>query len=139
VSIKIDGPSQIRTGSVRRPGRSEGTGGTAFSKLLTEETGSAAGAAAAGGVSAVDSLLALQEVEDATTRARRGRKRATDLLDKLDELRDGLLSGTLPEGKLHALRRLVQSRRDQIDDPQLAQILDEIDLRAQVELAKLSR
>ena len=36
------------------------------------------------------------------------------------------------------LSQVVQSRREEVDDPRLVEILDEIDLRAQVELAKLS-
>jgi hypothetical protein len=34
---------------------------------------------------------------------------------------------------------MVRVRREQVDDPKLTAILDEIELRAAVELAKLSR
>ena len=137
VSIKVEGPGSVRTGSVRRGGRSDAASRDKFSKLLTEETSSASGVGSASAVATIDSLLALQEVEDSTARASRGRKRAMDMLDKLDDLRHGLLSGEIPPEKLIALSRLVQSQRAQVDDPKLAEILDEIDLRAQVELAKL--
>jgi hypothetical protein len=36
------------------------------------------------------------------------------------------------------LAQLVRARRDQVDDPRLIAILDEIELRAAVELAKLA-
>lgn len=139
MSIKIEGPGQIKTGSVQRGTRSDAASRDKFSKLLARETGQAAGVASASAVAAVDSLLALQEVEDSTQRASRGRKRATDLLDKLEELRHCMLEGEIPADKLNALSRLVQSQRAAVDDPKLAEILDEIDLRAQVELAKLTR
>ena len=54
------------------------------------------------------------------------------------KIRHALLSGGLPESRLNALSQVVQSRREEVDDPRLVEILDEIDLRAQVELAKLS-
>ncbi|CAK0744045.1 Flagellar assembly protein FliX [Azospirillaceae bacterium] len=141
MSIKIEGPGgRIQSGAVRRSGRTEGGGG-AFSKQVTADntvsnTGSINAAAA---ISGVDSLLALQEVDDATARASRGKKRAEELLDRMDDLRHALLAGVLPQEKLVELSRQTQSRRVQVDDPKLAAILDEIDLRAQVELAKLQR
>jgi hypothetical protein len=62
--------------------------------------------------------------------------RAETLLDRLDELRHGLLMGTLGRAQLHELGRLVRLQRDAVDDPGLIAVLDDIDLRAQVELAK---
>jgi len=94
---------------------------------------------ATAGVHAVSGILAAQEVDDAAARASRGKKRAQDMLDKLDDIRHGLLSGDLSADKLVDLSRLVQSRKVAVDDPGLAQLLDEIDLRAQVELAKFQR
>jgi hypothetical protein len=137
VSIKIDGPSSLRSGSVKRTGRSEGGGGK-FSKAIQDESAAASSVSTTNAVTAVDSLLSLQEVDDASARASRGKKRALDLLDGLDELRHGLLFGGLSRDRLMALARLVQTRRAQVDDPRLAEILDEIDLRTQVELAKYS-
>jgi hypothetical protein len=61
------------------------------------------------------------------------------MLDHLEEIRLGLLLGTIPMAKLEQLGQLVRAKRDQINDPQLLAILDEIELRAAVELAKLSR
>lgn len=64
--------------------------------------------------------------------------RDSQLLDQLDGLKFGLLTGTLPRNQLSELARLAASHRSKIDDPRLASLLDEIDLRAQVELAKLA-
>jgi hypothetical protein len=57
-------------------------------------------------------------------------------LNKLDDLRLDLLTGGLSKNKLLRLSEVVNSRRPEIEDPRLNEILDEIDLRAQVELAK---
>jgi hypothetical protein len=136
VSIKIDGPGSLRSGSVKRSGRSDGGSSGAFSKMIGEDAASAAGVSTANPVTAVESLWALQEVDDAGARASKGKRRALDLLDSLDDLRHGLLIGSIPREKLASLSRMIQTRRAQVDDPKLAALLDEVDLRAQVELAK---
>jgi hypothetical protein len=87
-------------------------------------------------LAAVDTLLALQSVPEATEGRRRAVRRAGEMLDLLDDIRVGLLEGLVPKGKLEGLLRMVQSRRETFTDPGLGEILDEIELRAQVELAK---
>ena len=89
-------------------------------------------------VSAVDSLLVLQEVPDATSGTSRAKLRAQDLLDQLDEVRHGLLAGALSRRMLDRLARIARSERQSVDDPRLQELLDEIELRAAVELAKYS-
>jgi len=53
--------------------------------------------------------------------------------------RRALLAGSVPKDRLIQLAQMVRARRDTVSDPRLATILDEIELRAEVELAKLSR
>jgi hypothetical protein len=60
------------------------------------------------------------------------------MLDELEQIRLGLLLGAIPRAKLEQLAQLVRARREQVDDPRLMAILDEIELRAAVELAKLA-
>ena len=61
------------------------------------------------------------------------------MIDGLDEIRQGLLVGAIPKSKLAALVEVVREERDQADDPRLSALLDEIELRAAVELAKLDQ
>jgi len=139
LGIKIEGPGGPRSkGSVKRSGRSDGSGSEDFAKELqgpekTEETSRINKASPLTGIQA---LLSMQEVDDATERASKGRRRAEAILDKLDKLRLALLDGAIGKEDLIELARQVQSSRATIDDPRLARILDEIDLRAQVEIAK---
>lgn len=87
-------------------------------------------------------MLALQEAPGPTSRGRakqRARERAGLMIDHLEEIRMGLLLGTIPIAKLEQLAQLVRSKREQTDDPTLLALLDEVELRAAVELAKLSR
>ncbi|MEX0815276.1 MAG: flagellar assembly protein FliX [Dongiaceae bacterium] len=53
-------------------------------------------------------------------------------------MRHGLLAGAIPLAGLEDLARVLRAHRGDVDDPRLADLLDHIDLRAAVELAKLS-
>ena len=66
-------------------------------------------------------------------------KKAKNLLDKLDEIRDGLLVGEIAKDKLIEISRFVKQRDVESDDERLNEILSEIELRVEVELAKLTR
>jgi hypothetical protein len=60
------------------------------------------------------------------------------MLDMLQTLQSGLLIGGIPIVHLNRLRALVTQNRTTNSDPKLKQILDDIELRVEVELAKLS-
>ncbi len=84
--------------------------------------------------------MALQGVESATERRKRSIRRGRGLLDRLDELKLAMLGG---ENDAEALERLTRSLREERpeDAPEaqndgLGSLLDQIDLRAAVELAK---
>lgn len=106
-------------------------------------TSAARGAASAqatvamGSLTGLDALMALQQFDEAGERRKRAAKRATGLLDMLDGLRVALLSDQSPKATAQHLANLLQEHRDSVDDERLDLLLDEIDLRAQVELAKL--
>ena len=95
----------------------------------------------AGSVGAVDSILAVQETGDATQG--KGRRQslqyAGDLLDHLEDLRRDLILGAIGKDKLSGLAQKMRAHRRQTDDPKLNEIIDEIELRAEVEIAKLTR
>ncbi|SDM71452.1 Class II flagellar assembly regulator [Maricaulis salignorans] len=88
------------------------------------------------GVSSVDAILALQSVGDFNEARKQATGRAMELLDVLDELKLALLEGGLPKAKLVALMSLLQTRRDDTNDAGLEAALDEVEIRAAVELAK---
>lgn len=136
---KIEGPSSVRTTtSVRRTAKTGKAGKAGFSKHLEgpEDVEGAAATGAASGIGAVEGVIGAQEVDDALARAAKGKLRAEDILERLDEVRLGILTGVLSRDKLRQLAHIVNLRRPEVTDPKLGAILDEIDLRAQVELAK---
>jgi hypothetical protein len=133
---KIEGPGSVRpTQTIRRAGKTGAAGGVGFAKHL-DETSEAGSSHGISGTGAVSGVLGVQEVDDALAHASRGKLRAQDILDRLEDLRLELLTGTISRDKLLQLTHVVSARRGQVTDPRLAEILDEIDLRAQVELAK---
>lgn len=140
--MKID-PTQIRPAATRRIGAAQPASGGNFAAALHEESAAAEGKSAVGGsvgLSGVSTVLALQGAPDSTEgRARRRAvQRGDAMLDELEEIRLGLLLGAIPRGRLEQLAQMVRARREQVDDPKLTAILDEIELRAAVELAKLA-
>lgn len=134
---KVDGPGGVRPSApARRAGKSEKTSSASFSQHLSEEGAGAQGVSGLNSVAGISALIGIQEVDDATQRASKGKKRATRMLDQLDELRMALVTGGLNKEQLVDLAATVKSEKTAVDDPRLASILDDIDLRAQVELAK---
>jgi Class II flagellar assembly regulator len=65
--------------------------------------------------------------------------RAESLLNRLDNIRVGILLGEIPQNVLLELSDLSSKPIAQIDNPQLQEIIQEIETRAKVELAKLDR
>jgi ribulose 1,5-bisphosphate synthetase/thiazole synthase len=63
--------------------------------------------------------------------------RATDILDKLHDLKIAILNRKVTIGHMVSIADVIATHRETIQDPALTSILDEIDLRAHVELAKL--
>jgi hypothetical protein len=84
----------------------------------------------------IDALIALQGVEDPVERRRRAVKHGRRALDALDELKLGLLGGTLDQATMLRLKSVSGDLQDGSGDDRIDQVLAEIDLRVAVELAK---
>src|SRR5215475_14252363 len=95
------------------------------------------GAGAVRTVGGIEALIALQGVESTEERRRRAVKRGHTALDLLDEIKLGLLSGRLAPDMVHKLRAAAAELKDMSGDPSIDQVLAEIDLRVEVELAKV--
>lgn len=140
--IKIDPMTPKPVAANRRVGGAAAAGsGTDFAKALGDSHGAQTQQISSGlSVSSLSVVLAVQESEDAVHgRRQRARDRGLKMLDYLEEVRLGLLLGVVPREKLEQLAQMVRAKREQVDDPKLTAILDDIELRAAVELAKLSR
>jgi hypothetical protein len=91
-----------------------------------------------GAVSTLDALLTLQEAPGPLERKRKAMRRATDILDALDDLKLNLLDEDAADvhAVLGRLQRSVREARNQTDDPGLEEVLEQVEVRAAVELAK---
>jgi hypothetical protein len=118
--------------------RPQSTSVTAFEPAATGVR-EAAPSGPAGAVSiapSLDALLALQEMPGPLERRRRAVKRGGRLLDLLDSVKLSLLDGAGASTVLGDLKDAVQEHRGETGDSGLEQVLDEIETRAAVELAK---
>lgn len=126
-------------------GRKKKTSAAAASEFANELRGTAETAAAtpveSAAVGAVESILSVQEVPDATEDhpRRLAQQYADDVLDRLESIRRDLLTGVVSKEKLVDLAQTLRSEKGKTNDPALKGILDEIELRAKVEIAKLTR
>jgi Class II flagellar assembly regulator. len=89
----------------------------------------------------VDALLALQDVGGDSPQQRRKalQQHGESVLDRLDQLRTDLLLGRVSPSQLVALTQQLRARPSMTGDAQLDAIMGEIELRAEVELAKLDQ
>lgn len=136
--MKVSGPGA--TGSTSGPRATRAGGGEGFRIAMPAAPQGASQVASTSGISAVmgvEALLSLQDVGSPTERKRRAVGRAGRILDVLDEIKVALLDGDLNATSLDRLRRAVRDERSNTEDPDLEAVLDDIELRAAVEMAKL--
>lgn len=142
--MKIEGPKRPENTKSTKPKKSASEADSAgFSEAMSRAGSSEAPAQTqqSASIARVDSLLAAQSVEDPAERAarRRMRARAGNVLQELEKIRNALLSGRLTVGHIIDIADVVASHREKIFDPKLTAILDEVDLRAQIEIAKMRK
>ncbi len=110
----------------------------AFTPELGEEAPQTSALSGGSTIQGMDALLALQEVGEKPDRKSRAARRGHALLDGLELIRTDLLAGHVSEERLEGLAKEV-SERETSGDPDIDSVLDEIELRVKVELAKLGR
>jgi hypothetical protein len=86
---------------------------------------------------AMSGMLALQEISDEEVRRKNLIKQGDDMLDSLEQLRRRLLTGSLPMHVLQNINKQLTMQKQLVNDPRLKSIIDEIELRTAVELAKI--
>jgi len=136
MKITGSGPIQSKTLKKSSPKRGEPTGAFSNQVAGAPSAGHAQSVGASGGIASVDALIALQGVPDATDGRSKGLARAEEMLDLLEEVRKGILLGAISTSGLRILADLARNQKSDAGDPKLNEILDDIELRAEVELAK---
>jgi len=133
--MRIYGPHGIPVGTPASNARRSGSTTFSLGETTTvAENRPAAAPRAAGGI---DALLAMQGVEeDPVERRKRSITRGRTALDVLDDLKIGLLAGSLDSSTVARLRTAAADLKSSSGDAGLDQVLAEIELRVEVELAK---
>ena len=140
--MKINGFGQIEpsTSTTRRKNVS-GTG--SFAELLgaaeAAETSSSVPVTDIAATAALNNLLALQEISEEDIKRKKLIQRGNSLLESLELLRQQLLIGTLPPQILLDISRQMAVYKENTQDPKINEIIEEIELRAAVELAKIHK
>lgn len=138
--MKVQGPGSTK-GTSKTDKKSGGSkaGGASFGSMVNTGAEQTGGLNTTQSIAQLDALLAVQESEDPTARRSRGlmQERADKVLDLLDGVRLKMLGGDLTLGDMIDVADVVASHREKVDDPALTDIMDEVDLRAQVEIAKM--
>ena len=136
--MKVD---QARRSNVSNTKRSKSTiksGEMAFTAVLdgeikTERPSPSVKVATLDAIVPIDSAA----VEEQHKNIAKGR--AVFILDRLEDIRQGLLLGAISQSGLQELARTIREARGETLDPKMSDILDDIELRAKIELAKLEQ
>lgn len=118
------GPRRTTSGGFVLPDASPAPQSTASSAVRT--------------IPGIEALLALQGVEDSTERRRRAVARGRSALDILENIKLSLLAGDLDPGLVGRLRDVAAGLAEPTGTPGLDAVLAEIELRVEVEIAKLT-
>lgn len=128
-----------RSGTVANRGNVARSGGSVSFVVDTGgETPRAQAPQAAGVAGGIEALLALQAADDPLHARKKAVRRGNALLDTLESIKADLLLGRVSEGRLNQLMVLIGSARER-HLGELDPLLDDIELRARVELAKFGR
>lgn len=136
--------TQTRTGTgpgQRRPigGGSGGSSSSGFAKHVEAGGVRPPGLAAPGPLAVLGSVLAVQAVPPGGAERERVLRRGHHLLDQLEELRIALLEGRVAAPVVRRLADLLDAAGPAVEDPGLRAVLEQVELRAAVELAKRQR
>jgi hypothetical protein len=132
--MRIEGAARLNQPASSATARS---GASGFA-VAAEEAPATAPADAAPVAPSLDAVLLLQEALPPAERRRRAVRRGRGLLALLDELRLSLLSGEAPAALPGRLGDLLAERHDPSGDRGLDEVLNAVELRAEVEVAKFA-
>lgn len=133
--MKVTAPSASASSQARASG-SAAAPGFAVALNGAGEAAAPGRAPGAGAVASLEALLAMQSADGPTERRRKAVNRAGRVLDALDAVKSALLGADPSAAALSELAAAVTDQRAQTDDSRLEGVLDEIETRAAVELAK---
>ena len=135
--MRID-TSNRTTGVGRGNAAGRSGSGVAFVPAGGDAPARGVGGAPAQAMTGIDAILALQTADGPLTGRKKAMRRGASLLDSLEDLRADLLIGRIDAGRLDRMAAVLSEARER-SLPGLDALLDDIELRVRVELAKVGR
>lgn len=137
--MRVTGSGRIGSTQKSKSSKASSTSSENFAvPEKTQETAAAGGVAGSSPIASVEAIVALQGVDDDSKKNTRQLIEIGDeILDRLDQIRHGLLMGEIPASGLLQLKQTLSNFNSATTDPKLTEIIEEIEVRAAVELAKL--
>ncbi len=136
--MKIKGTDRVTTSGVKRAKGKKSADKAAFGEALsTDEVQTSGTMSGTAPLTSVNSLLSLQEMPPATDGKSKTVLRAEGLIEHLEAIRHGLLLGQISKKRLNDIVKALAAQREKNLDSGLVEIINDIELRAKVELAKL--
>ncbi len=132
--MRIYGTNAAATAAKPSGARRAAAGGFSLGEAAQPQTTTSAPSLRA--VSSLDSLMALQGIESPTERKKRAVTKGRKALDVLDDLKIGLLDGSVTPSTLARLKVAADGLSEETGDPGLDSVMSEIGLRVAVEIAK---
>jgi len=136
--MKINDVTSVgKTSSVAKK-KSRASDGAAFDSMIgsSDEVAEESSISALAGISSMDALIAAQTINTSLSQKDKQVKKGNDILDYLEKLRVGMLSGetspVIVSNIINEIKNVNTSEDEALDN-----IISEIELRAEVEIAKL--
>lgn len=129
--------NDLKSGKVKK----SASGGDFSSYLRETMAGGENPVSGISNISVTDAIFAAQMVDNEEERQIKKKlvKRGNTLLEKLEEIRRAFLNGYISMDKLIEISRFVKEQKVEAGDERLNEIIAEIELRVEVELAKLTK
>lgn len=137
--MRIEKPKDLARTKKKSPASQATSTGAKFTLGVPTPAATLTGAQATSNINNIGALLSAQEVDSSKTQAEVAVKRGTDMLDMLDQLKVGLLNGRVSPSTLNRLKTLATNPQKLDSHQDLKKVLNSIELRAEVELAKLAQ
>lgn len=138
--MKIDTTSGIRRSAPKTGVTSKSSVGESFKDSLgTQETSLPNEVVALSNVAQTSGLLSIQEYPTLTPEDKKQIVRSEHILDRLDALQVALVTGQVSKDTLDQLSEALSHEWSPTLDPTLQSLLEEIEIRGAVELAKLEQ
>ncbi len=136
--MRINGEKKIDKAGRGHSKRSTAPGGM-FKVSSHQPSAQIIGTPAAQSVNGIGVLLAAQEEDGIAKQKRAAVRRGTNMLDMLDRLKLSYLNGYVAPNTLAELAKLSRQTSNQLEDQPLQRVIKSIELRAEVELAKIKQ